>query len=141
MNEPLVGWVDNWNGPTGIVSAVGKGLFHTIMCKSDSIADLIPVDIVINLMVAAAWRTASTKPYGMTIYNCVTGQSKPVTWGNFVQMAIENMRKHPLEGALWYPTGILRRNRAINTIHSVFAHYIPAYILDIMARMAGRKPM
>lgn len=96
VNEPLVGWVDNWNGPTGIMSAVGKGIFHTIMCNEDSIADFIPVDIVINLMVAAAWRTATTKPYGMTIYNCCTGETKPITWGKLVSLAIENMRIHPL---------------------------------------------
>lgn len=46
-----------------------------------------------------------------------------------------------LEGAFWYPTGILRRNRAINAIHSILAHYLPAYILDILARAAGKKPM
>lgn len=46
VNEPLSGWVDNWNGPTGIVSAVGKGIFHTIMCNEESIADFIPVDLV-----------------------------------------------------------------------------------------------
>jgi alcohol-forming fatty acyl-CoA reductase len=46
INEPLCGWVDNWNGPTGIVSAVGKGIFHTIMCNEESVADFIPVDLV-----------------------------------------------------------------------------------------------
>jgi fatty acyl-CoA reductase len=143
IKEPLVGWVDNWNGPTGIVSAVGKGIFHTIMCKEDSIADMVPVDIVINLMVAAGWRTGTTKSYGkqMTIYNCCTGVTKPLTWGNFVNLSIQNMRKHPLEGVFWYPTGILRQNRALNTIHSVIAHYIPAYLLDTLARICGRKPI
>lgn len=46
INEPLSGWVDNFNGPTGIVSAVGKGIFHTIMCNGESVADFIPVDLV-----------------------------------------------------------------------------------------------
>lgn len=182
VNEPLSGWVDNWNGPTGIVSAVGKGIFHTIMCNEESVADCIPVDLVsvdaklgsevqfltkrfrqvINLMVAAAWKTGVTKPAGMTIYNCCTGEVKPITWGRLVSLAIEKMRIHPLgecflwqihltqlltglftfaEGAFWYPTGILRRNRVLNSIHSILAHYIPAYILDILARAAGKKPL
>lgn len=141
VNEPLSGWVDNWNGPTGIVSAVGKGIFHTIMCNEESIADFIPVDLVINLMVAAAWKTALTKPATMTIYNCCTGEVRPITWGRLVSLAIEKMRIHPLEGAFWYPTGILRRNRLLNAMHSILAHYVPAYILDILARMAGKKPI
>jgi fatty acyl-CoA reductase len=49
MNEPMSGWVDNWNGPTGIVSAVGKGIFHTIMCNENSVADFVPVDLVRNV--------------------------------------------------------------------------------------------
>lgn len=43
--------MDNWNGPTGIVSAVGKGIFHTIMCNEESIADFVPVDMVNVLMI------------------------------------------------------------------------------------------
>lgn len=96
LKEPLVGWVDNWNGPTGIVSAVGKGLFRTIMCNENVIADLVPVDIVINLMITAAWKTAMSKQCGLNIYNCCTGEQKPITWGRFVNLSIENMRKHPL---------------------------------------------
>lgn len=30
--EPVAGWVDNWNGPTGIIAAVGKGLFRYHYC-------------------------------------------------------------------------------------------------------------
>lgn len=28
LKEPIVGWVDNWNGPTGIIAAAGKGFFR-----------------------------------------------------------------------------------------------------------------
>ncbi|MCP9265753.1 Fatty acyl-CoA reductase 1 [Dirofilaria immitis] len=56
--DPLPGWTDNYNGPTGIFAACGKGVL-TNMCGSNSAkADIIPVDIVSNLMiVAAAHRT------------------------------------------------------------------------------------
>ncbi|XP_055839875.1 putative fatty acyl-CoA reductase CG5065 [Episyrphus balteatus] len=141
LNEPFAGWVDNWNGPTGLVSAVAKGLFRTIMCEKDFVADMVPVDIVINLMITAAWRTATAKPNGMTIYNCCTGQRHPITWGKFVNHAIAQVRKHPLEGCLWYPTGVLRMSRPLNTMHGFLVHYIPAYVLDILARLTGKKPV
>lgn len=96
MQGPLTGWVDNWNGPTGIVSAVGKGIFHTILCKADAVADFIPVDIVINILITAAWHTALTKPKDIQIYNCCTGELNPITWGSFVGLAIKYMRQHPL---------------------------------------------
>lgn len=42
FREPIAGWVDNWNGPTGIIAAAGKGFFRYLCslnmykhCKKD----------------------------------------------------------------------------------------------------------
>ena len=39
----------------GIVAGVSKGLIQTIRVDSQVIADLVSVDIAINLMIASAW--------------------------------------------------------------------------------------
>lgn len=140
-NEPQPGWLDNWNGPTGIISAVGNGLFRTIICEKDYLCDVIPVDIVINLVIASAWRQAITKSQTMKVYNCVTGRQQPITWGEFVGFSIRYMIKHPMEDVIWYPTGALRMNRSLNTIHGYLTHYIPAYFIDLFAWSMGKKPM
>ncbi|PZC71173.1 hypothetical protein B5X24_HaOG213943 [Helicoverpa armigera] len=57
LREPVKGWVDNWNGPNGIIAAVGKGIFRTMLGTGTKVADLVPVDTVINLMIVCAWRT------------------------------------------------------------------------------------
>lgn len=141
LNEPAPGWLDNWNGPTGIIAATGNGLFRTAICERDFLCDVVPVDIVINLVITSAWRTATTKSREMKVYNCVTGRQQPITWGEFVDLSIRYMIKHPLEGAIWYPTGKLRMNRCINSVHGFLAHYIPAYFLDLFAWSMGKKPM
>lgn len=28
LREPVAGWIENWNGPTGIIAAAGKGFFR-----------------------------------------------------------------------------------------------------------------
>nr|XP_043066571.1 putative fatty acyl-CoA reductase CG5065 isoform X2 [Drosophila bipectinata] len=96
LNEPFAGWVDNFNGPTGLVSALAKGMFRTMMCEKNYVADMVPVDIVINLMIAAAWRTATRKSNNLLIYNCCTGQRNPIVWSEFVKHAMTSVRKHPL---------------------------------------------
>jgi alcohol-forming fatty acyl-CoA reductase len=58
--------------------------------------DLIPVDVVINLMVAVAWKTGSSKNYNISVYNCCSGQQKPITWGAFVDLCLKNMRENPI---------------------------------------------
>ncbi|KAH8253886.1 hypothetical protein KR032_007467 [Drosophila birchii] len=140
LNEPFAGWVDNFNGPTGLVSALAKGMFRTMMCEKNYVADMVPVDIVINLMIAAAWRTATRKSNNLLIYNCCTGQRNPIIWSEFVKHAMCSVRKHPLEGCLWYPTGDLRMNRPMNTLNCIVKHFLPAYILDGVARIMGKKP-
>lgn len=36
----------------------GKGILRTMRASNDAVADLIPVDVVINLTLAAGWYTA-----------------------------------------------------------------------------------
>ena len=43
------------NGPTGMMIAVGKGMLHSFYGDAGKIADLIPVDMVVKLIIAAAW--------------------------------------------------------------------------------------
>lgn len=76
INGPLKGWVDNWNGPTGILAAAGKGIFRTMLCDPHKTADFVPVDMVINIMLVSAWKVGNNKQKDITIYNCCTGNFK-----------------------------------------------------------------
>lgn len=55
LHEPFPGWVDNINGITGIMMEISRGTITSIMCDKNLVMDLIPVDIVCNTMIAAAW--------------------------------------------------------------------------------------
>lgn len=57
--EPFPGWVDNIAGITGIMMEIGRGSIKSIVCQDDLIVDLIPVDIVVNTLVTAAWHTVA----------------------------------------------------------------------------------
>ncbi|EEB14253.1 male sterility domain-containing protein, putative [Pediculus humanus corporis] len=140
-NEPVSGWVDNWNGPTGLVAACGKGLFRAMLCEVNSVADLVPVDVVINLMIVAAWKTATSKSIEVSVYNCCTGMQKPITWGSFIYQCIHNLQKNPLSGAFWYPGGDCFSNRLMHKLVVLSSHAFPAYFLDTFYRLVGKKPI
>lgn len=57
----------------GIIAAAGKGLFRTMLCDPDKTADLVPVDMVINLMIVAGWKIGTHKTKEIPVYNCCTG--------------------------------------------------------------------
>ena len=44
--EPFPGWVDSLFGPTAVIAANGKGIFHTMICDESHIVDVVPADIV-----------------------------------------------------------------------------------------------
>lgn len=57
--EPIPGWVDNLNGPTGILIGAGKGVIRTMLCNTELNADIVPVDVTINSMLIVAWKIGS----------------------------------------------------------------------------------
>ncbi|NXI62447.1 FACR1 reductase, partial [Anseranas semipalmata] len=80
-HEPFPGWIDSFNGTSGIFVAVCKGILRTVIANNEAVADMIPVDVVINLTLAAGWYTAVHRPKNMLVYNCTTGGINPFFWG------------------------------------------------------------
>lgn len=53
--EPVPGWTDNINGPTGLLIGAGKGVIRTMFCNGQGYADYLPVDIAVNGMVLSVY--------------------------------------------------------------------------------------
>jgi hypothetical protein len=53
--EPFSGWIDNFNGPVGLMVGIGKGFIRTVFGDPDATGDCIPADICIQFMLLAAW--------------------------------------------------------------------------------------
>lgn len=149
--EPFPGWVDNLNGPTGILAAAGVGLMQTIYAKRYKRADLIPVDIACDLLAVLPWtigneiKNENQRVRKIPIYNCTSGSSVPVTWGQ-VENALKYLMKYPLENMIWYPyacsNGFLhpmKNYKFQDRICRVLFHWIPAYTIDIICYIARIK--
>lgn len=54
--------------------------------ESKASADIVPVDIPVNLMITVAWYTAIAKPKSILIYHSTTGGAKPFTWGDISKL-------------------------------------------------------
>lgn len=53
--EPIPGWIDNMYGPSGIIVGVGTGILRVFHGRVDNAAHVVPVDMSINALLAAAW--------------------------------------------------------------------------------------
>lgn len=58
--EPLPGWVDNLNGPIGLLVGGGKGVIRSMHCNGNYNAEVVPVDLAINNLIAIAYKIATS---------------------------------------------------------------------------------
>jgi len=138
--EPIPGWVDNLNGPTGFISGVGKGFLRCFYINSDLVGDIIPVEYPINLMIVVAWHTAlekSKKP--IAVYNCSTGYMNPLTWNRFREIGFNAWMKYPTREMMWYPNCTFKMNTVVHKMETAVFHYLPAYLIDAVSYLAGKR--
>lgn len=59
--EPIPGWTDNINGPTGLLIGAGKGVLRSMYCNSSSYGDYLPVDYAVNGIMVSSWNFVYNK--------------------------------------------------------------------------------
>ncbi|CAF5101166.1 unnamed protein product, partial [Rotaria magnacalcarata] len=139
--EPMPGWVDNYNGATGIIVAASKGLLRTMIGSSQAMADIIPVDICVNMMIAVAWHTAIKHSKTIPVYHCCTGHLGSLTWGKITEIGLGHLEHISMENAISYPHLQFTENRFRYFYLRFFKEILPAIVLDGYMRLIGRKPM
>lgn len=147
VKEPYPGWVDNLGGPASFIAATGSGVLRTILIDNNAIADIIPADIVISTIIAAAWQmvvgatdTVNKKSNILPIYNCASGNQNPIKWKQFVKCVVTNVRKNPLENAMWYGFLICCNSEQTFKWMTYLVQHIPVYLIDFFTLCMGKKP-
>lgn len=138
--EPFPGWVDNLNGPNALIVATGKGLLRTVKAAPRAVADLIPADTVINLMVSVGWYTAVHRPKSTLIYHCTSGTLNPCKWGEMGTHIMATLEKVPLDRPLRIPKTTFAPTNVYMEYWNAVSHFGPAAIYDLFLRLTGRKP-
>ncbi|XP_067654609.1 fatty acyl-CoA reductase 1-like [Haliotis asinina] len=138
--EPLPGWIDNYNGPSGLYIAAGKGILRSMKGDHSAVADIIPVDIPVNLMITSAWYTAVYQPKQTMVYHCTTGSVNPFTWGEMESVVINFYKRTPLDDCFRRPNVALTNNSFLHDYWMFVSHMIPAYMYDLVFKLVGKQP-
>lgn len=77
--EPVPGWTDNINGPTGLLIGAGKGVIRTMYCNENGYADYVPVDISVNAILAITWNYIVNKDHEKRVYNLTSSSEFKVS--------------------------------------------------------------
>lgn len=81
------------------------------------------------------------RPNRLLVYNCTSGANNPILWKQIETWGQEFIRKHPFSDILWYPGGSFKRSKLINNLCIYAFHLTPAFIIDTLSLLSGRKPM
>jgi len=141
LQEPTPGWIDNLNGATGIVAAIYKGLLKRAIFHEEITADIIPVDIVSNAMIAAGWQRAQTKDNSVPVLHVTSGQMNPLKLEHFVEYTNKITKQFPLLKPFRTPHLITTRIPLLYEINHVLWHLIPAHFADMVTKVAGGRPI
>ncbi|CAH2988368.1 unnamed protein product [Chilo suppressalis] len=141
--EPVRGWTDSVYGPTGIVIGIGTGVLRTMYMDLDTVADMVPVDLVVNAILASAWHTAKNYKENQTsdipIYNFVSGAQNPIRWGKFIELNRQFGIEVPTTKAVWYYGLNPTNNYYMFLFYNFFLHYLPALLVDTYCALTGRR--
>ncbi|CAH0549647.1 unnamed protein product [Brassicogethes aeneus] len=145
MKEPVKGWIDNFNGPVGLLMGAGKGIMRSMYVNPDVRADYMPVDLVIKAMILVAWDKGLKKEENnldIEIYNCSNNMNQTIYSGEMVYMGRDLLWDQPLENMLWYPHGSwITTNFCLHYIKIILYHLIPALFVDSLLRLTNHKPL
>ncbi|XP_074032726.1 putative fatty acyl-CoA reductase CG5065 isoform X2 [Leptinotarsa decemlineata] len=135
--EPVVGWIDNFNGPMALNVAAAKGVLKTLYCDEDVNLDYVHVDNLVKAMLVASWKMATEKQtQEVLICNATSDLFFPTSFYHRMQNLIG---ENPSETYIW-PSHFMFTNCSymfllINMIYQV----IPAIFLDGLLWIFGQK--
>ncbi|CAH0699595.1 unnamed protein product [Spodoptera exigua] len=95
LQEPYPGWIDNVYGVTGIIMEISRGTYRSGYCRERYVVDLVPVDMVVNSCILAAWRQGVKQPGRCPVYNVTSGSINPLQWGQFTKLCVKWALENP----------------------------------------------
>eukprot|EP00898_Chlorokybus_atmophyticus_P005572 jgi/Chlat1/6015/Chrsp4S06200 len=93
MAEPTQGWIEGIRMADPIIIAYGKGQMRGFLGDKNGVLDVVPVDVVINAMLAAMVRHAKTTD--LEVYHVATSVANPLTNPNFTSCVSRHFASQP----------------------------------------------
>ncbi|KAB0791177.1 hypothetical protein PPYR_02977 [Photinus pyralis] len=146
--EPMKGWINNMYGPTGVCAGAGTGVLRTIHCDASVNANIVPVDMCVNSLIANAWDVAETyalckkqqREYQIPICHYESSNDQPLYWGKFMELSALHGMEVPSIKAIWYYCLTLQATRLGYNFTVFFLHILPAAICDFALLCVGKSP-
>ncbi|KAH8394392.1 hypothetical protein KR222_001129 [Zaprionus bogoriensis] len=143
LEEPVPGWADNFNGPTGMLVACGIGILRSQNCDPHIVADFVPADVVVRGLIIATYKYLGASPpkrKSIEVINCATSNISPITMGQVIEIGKHYIRQNPFEDTLWLPGGSITMCPVLHFVRFITMHIMMAIVVDTLLRLSKEKP-
>ncbi|HEX8498909.1 MAG TPA: SDR family oxidoreductase, partial [Actinomycetales bacterium] len=106
LAQPFPGWIEGFKMAEPIILAYGRGEFPEFPAAPDSIVDIVPVDHVVNAILAVC--ATEPEPGDPQYFHVSSGARNPLTFRQLYELVREHFERHPFDlserGAVRLPT-------------------------------------
>ena len=96
IDDPTPGWLEGFRMMDPLIVAYGRRQLHDFPANTDSIMDLVPVDKVVNALLASIPTAhGHSEP---VVYQLATGADNRLTFKHFAELVQEHFEREPLSG-------------------------------------------
>ncbi|XP_020298581.1 fatty acyl-CoA reductase 1-like [Pseudomyrmex gracilis] len=144
ISDPIPGWLDNFNGPMGLLVGGGTGILRVVHLDANVFSDFIPIDIVIKVMIIAAWKRGmknTSEDNSLHIYNCFINNTKSISLRKLIRESFRVVYDIPLEQTIWKPHTIMTNSGLVYYILVLVLHIVPALFIDTVLKILRLRPM
>jgi HAD superfamily hydrolase (TIGR01490 family) len=135
LRRPYPGWIDGFKVADPLIAAFGRGQLPEFPAFADTVLDIVPVDFVVNAILAAALVPA--EPRRPRYVQVSSGKTNPLRMRPLIAMGTEYFGDHPFDNAASAVTNwtfphpavlrgeLKRRQKAVEVVDAVVAQ-LPA---------------
>ncbi|XP_032668844.1 fatty acyl-CoA reductase 1-like isoform X1 [Odontomachus brunneus] len=142
--DPIKGWIDNFNGPIGSWLGGAMGILHVFYCNPNTRGDYIPVDWAIKSLIITAWKRGIktiSEDKTVHVYNCSANNIKQMTIEEIQKLGFEIFQEFPPDRMIWSPTVTFTNRRWLYYILMMLLHFLPSIFVDGVLKLSRAKPM
>lgn len=103
LRHPYPGWIDGFKVADPLIAAFGRGQLPEFPAFADTVLDIVPVDFVVNAILAAALVPAG--PGRPRYFQMSSGKTNPLRMRSVIGMGTEYFGDHPFADATSAVTG------------------------------------
>lgn len=106
--DPEPGWLEDLKVADPLIAYYGKGRLPDFPADPDVVIDVIPVDFVVNAIIAALPRVREEKE--VKVYQVATGSENPMRLGEMFELVYDYFKRNPMQDKAGRPIEVHRWN-------------------------------